>query len=266
VRRLSALELPARLAAALTAPAVRAWLDAALDLVFPALCPVCDAALGSGRRDPLCGGCWDSIRRLDPPLCARCGRPAGLDIGDPAAPIGDGAPTCSACAVDPPPFQWARAAAEYAGPLREALHALKFRGRVALARPLGVLLLEQCGPARPARLDAVVPVPLAPARERERGFNQATLLAERVARAWDAPLRPRWLVRHRATSPQSDLGADERRANVRGAFAAAPAVAGRHVVVVDDVLTTGATVAECARTLHGAGAAEVGVLSVARVL
>jgi ComF family protein len=265
VRGLSALELPARLAAPLTAPAVRAWLDAALDLVFPALCPVCDAVLGPGRRDPLCGGCWDSIRRLVPPLCARCGRPGIAAVGDAASAM-DGEPTCPACAVDPPPFHWARAAAEYAGPLREALHALKFRGTVALARPLAALLLEQCAPARPARLDAVVPVPLAPARERERGFNQATLLAERVARAWRAPLRARWLARRRATAPQSDLGAEERRANVRAAFVAAPAVAGLHVVVVDDVLTTGATAAECARALRAAGAAEVGVLSVARVL
>ena len=267
MHELPALELAARLAAPLTAPAVRAWVDAALDLIFPALCPVCDVPLGAGRRDPLCGGCWSGIGRIGPPLCTRCGRPDVPDVGeDPAAGDAVAAPECAACALDPPPFHWARAAAVYEGPLREALHALKFRGKVALARPLAVLLLEQCAPARPARLDAVIPVPLAPARERERGFNQATLLAGRVARAWGAPLRSGWLVRRRATAPQSDLGAEERHANVRGAFAAASAVAGRHVVIVDDVLTTGATAAECARALLAQRAAGVGVVSVARVL
>lgn len=255
---MSSLEHAARVTPSLTV-AVRPWLNAALDLVFPALCPVCDTTLGAGRRDPLCGGCWDAVRRLPPPVCSRCGRP-GLDAGP------DRAEPCPACALDPPPFHWARAAAEYAGSVREALHALKFRGRVALARPLATLVLEQCAAARPRSVDAVVPVPLAPDRERERGFNQAALLAAPVARAWAAPLRPRWLARRRETAPQSDLGADERRANVRGAFGAAPAVAGRHVVVVDDVVTTGATVAECARALLAEGAASVGVLSVARVL
>lgn len=261
---MSSLEHAARLATSLTAASVRAWVHAGLDLVFPALCPVCDATLGPGRRDPLCGGCWDGVRRLAPPLCTRCGRPGvpGVYAGEePAAPR-----ECAACSVDPPPFHWARAAAEYAGPLREALQALKFRGKVAVARPLAALVLEQCAAARPARLDAVVPVPLAPAREHERGFNQAALLAVPVARAWAAPLRPRWLARRRDTAPQSDLGADERRANVRGAFVAAPAVAGRHVVVIDDVVTTGATAAECARALLAERAASVGVVSVARVL
>jgi ComF family protein len=244
---------------------VRAWLDAALDLVFPALCPVCDAPLGPGRRDPLCGACWTAVRRLEPPLCARCGRPLAPDVPE-AMPDGGARPTtCATCAVDPPPFHWARAAAEYAGPLREALHALKYRGKVALARPLSALLLEQCAPARPVRLDAVVPVPLARDRERERGFNQAALLAERVARAWGAPCRPGWLVRRRATAPQSELTAEARRANVRAAFRASAAVGGRHVVLVDDVLTTGATAAECARALLAERAASVGVVSVARV-
>jgi ComF family protein len=274
---------------------VRAWAVAALDLLFPALCPVCRATLGQGRRDPLCGVCWESIERITPPWCDRCGLPFGrfgdsgssdmvggddlLDLTwgpetGPQAPQRDAlvaaAPDrsglCGACMVDPPVFDWARSAAIYSGAVREAIHAFKFNGKTALARPLAALMLEGCAAGLPADVTAVVPVPLARARERERGYNQAALLAERITDGRGVPLQARWLARLRDTPAQSDLTAAERRANVRHAFGASPAVRGEHVVLVDDVLTTGATVAECARVLRAAGAAAVGVLTVARVL
>jgi ComF family protein len=235
------------------------WALAALDLVFPALCPVCGASLGEGRRDPLCGGCWRAIPRIAPPWCERCGAPQGVA---PAPPV---PVTCGPCRAEPPGWDWARAGAEYQGVVRDAIHALKFEGRRALARPLAALVLEQAGGQGDPAGAVLVPVPLGHARERERGFNQAALVAERLAAGLRLPVRPGWLARVRATAPQSDLGAAERRANVRGAFAAAPAVAGRSVIVVDDVLTTGATAAECTRALRAAGAARVGVLAVARV-
>jgi ComF family protein len=234
---------------------MRAWALAALDLVFPALCPVCGATLAEGRLDPLCGACWSAIPRLGPPCCERCGVP--LPGGGPRA--------CGGCVADPPAWDWARAAAEYAGVVREAIHAFKFEGRRTLARPLATLLLAQWGDRLAAGVGGLVPVPLTSAREQERGYNQAALLAEEVAARVALRVRPRWLARVRATLPQSDLGAAERCANVRGAFAADPAAAGQHVVVVDDVLTTGATAAECARALREVGAAQVGVLTVARV-
>jgi ComF family protein len=235
------------------------WTAAALDLLFPARCPVCEHTLGERRRDPLCGTCWGSIARLAPPWCGRCGAPG-------AGPAAAAPALCPSCAAEPPSYDWARAAASYEGTLREALHAFKFRGKRALARPLAALVLEQCGAQLPVGVQALLPVPLARARERERGFNQAALLAEHLGHALGVPVRLRWLVRTRATPPQTELGAEERRANVRDAFAARAGVAGRHVLVIDDVLTTGATAAACATALRGAGARRVGVLTVARVV
>jgi ComF family protein len=240
---------------------MREWAVAALDLVFPARCPVCEAALGAGRRDPLCGACWDALERIEPPLCDTC----GLPFPTLAESHADPAQLCGACAKSAPAFDWARAGGVYAGPLREAVQRLKFARKPALARPLADLVLEQWAASLPP-VDVLVPVPLARARERQRGFNQATLLAERMARGLGARLTSRWLARGRDTVPQTDLDIAERRANVRGAFVASTAVAGLAVVVVDDVLTTGATASECARVLRAAGARTVGVLTVARVL
>jgi ComF family protein len=153
--------------------------------------------------------------------------------------------------------------------MREALHAFKFRGRRALAAPLGDLLVEAMGGRLPAGVPALlVPVPLHPRRERERGFNQASLLARRVGRAWRVPVRDDVLVRAVATPSQTELDAAARRANVREAFRLrrADLIAGRHVLLVDDILTTGATLSECARCLREGGAATVGALTVARVV
>lgn len=150
--------------------------------------------------------------------------------------------------------------------MRDALHALKYRGRVALADPLGQALAEVVreDPILSAA-DALVPVPLHPRREAERGFNQSEELAKVVARQTGIPLL-RTLVRVRPTAPQVGLPEVERRGNVRGAFAVRGPVRALRVLLVDDVITTGSTLAECARTIRGAGGEVVGAVTVAMAL
>ncbi len=235
----------------------RPWVTAALDLVFPPLCPVCDRMLGTGRRDPLCGACWEGLERLAPPWCRCCGAPLGVEG------------LCGACRIRRPRFAYARATLLYGDLVREAIHAFKFGGRRGLAYPLGDLLAGLGLSALPgAAPDVLVPVPLHPRRARERGYNQALLLARRLGRAWGVPVAADALLRAVPTLPQADLDAAARRRNVRGAFVVCrpEVIAGRHVVLVDDVLTTGATAGECAGNLYRAGAAAVGVLTVARAL
>ena len=264
------LEQPPGLAPPRPSPTVwRQWLTAALDLVFPPFCPVCAQRLGSARRDPLCGDCWAGLERVSTPGCAVCGL-AFVGFAGPSEPTGGAAATgrgtCGACRRRRPAFAYARAAAHYGDHARGALHAFKFGGRRALAAPLGDLLAE-LGPALPLpAVDLMVPVPLHPRRERERGFNQSWLLARRVAAAWGITAREDVLTRRVATAPQTALGAEARQANVAGAFRVRrpELVAGRHVLLVDDIMTTGATAGACARALREAGAATVGVVTVAR--
>ena len=206
--------------------------------------------------------------RTAPALPQSADSPFGAAAGSADNLDGPG-PVCAACPERARGLDYVRAAARYDGVTREALHAFKFRGRRALATPLGDLLVETATGRLPAGPpDVLLPVPLHPRRERERGFNQAALLARALGRAWSRPVREDVLVRTVATASQTELDATARRANVRNAFRIRrPAlVAGRHVALVDDVFTTGATLSECARCLREAGAARVGALTLARVV
>ena len=266
---MSSLEQPPALAPPRPPPpGWRQWLTAAVDLVFPPFCPICAERLGPGRRDPLCGRCWEGLERITAPGCVRCGLPFGEFAGDARSAGGTdrSGGICGACRHQQPAFAYARAAAHYGDHAREALHAFKFGGRRALAAPLGDLLAELGSTLPLEAMDVIVPVPLHPRRERERGFNQSWLLARRVAAAWRVTARAEVLTRRVATAPQTALGADARRINVGGAFRVRrpELVAGRHVVLVDDIMTTGATAGACARSLRDAGAAIVGVVTVAR--
>jgi ComF family protein len=221
---------------------------ALLDLLYPPRCAACRELLESSAEEPFCPVCREAVDPV-PPGCARCGLP-GPD------------PVCGACLADPPAFATCRGGGLFGGPLADAIHGLKYGDRPALARPLGAWLAARAGWPAGA---AAVAVPLGRRRRLARGYDQAQLLARAAARARGAPFLPAALRRARETAPQVGKTRPERLRNVRGAFGADPAlVRGRDLVLLDDVVTTGATADACARALLTAGARSVHVLALAR--
>ncbi|GAB4558827.1 MAG: hypothetical protein Kow0047_04290 [Anaerolineae bacterium] len=172
---------------------------------------------------------------------------------------------CSICRHSPPPLTAIRSATEFQDPIREAIHRLKYRGCRDLAMPLAQLMYDRWPPDW-GDVDLLAPVPLHPDRERARGYNQAALLARELANRLAVPLATHLLERVRATRPQVELSAQERRENVRGAFIVPrPEEArGAVVVLIDDVATTAATLSACADALWAAGVADVRAFTLAR--
>lgn len=230
------------------APVIRRLGRAALDLVFPPRCAVC-AREGAF----LCDGCVAALAPAEPPRCPRCWQP-----GPDASP-------CLDCRLQPPAFDGLRAAFVYQGPARELIHALKYRGITALAGPMAALLAERMRQHR-LEADLLVPVPLSARRRRARGYNQAEALARALAKEGGWPFLATAVIRVRHGPPQTrSADAEERRRNVTGAFLCRePAVAGKRVLLLDDVTTTGATLSSCAASLKDAGAASVWGLAFAR--
>lgn len=225
--------------------------------MLPPRCPACGVIVdGDGR---FCAGCWSGLGFLGPPRCDQCGDPFSHDRGPGAL--------CGLCLAEPPPWRHARAALRYDGAARAALLRFKLADREHLAAMMVPHMLR-AGAGLLAPGVVLVPVPLHRWRLWRRGFNQAALLARGLARASGAALAVDALERVRATRPSVGLGVAARAKNVRGAFRVRDKalIAGRPVVLVDDVLTSGATASACARTLLRGGAATVDVLTFARVL
>lgn len=233
-------------------------LSAVMDLVYPRCCVTCGHRVGEGSRH-ICWDCAAGFHLVEEPYCSRCGDPVDGRV--------ENVFLCSACRRHPPHFDLARSALRYRGGLRRAIHAFKY-SRVCCLSGDFTRWLAACYRMHYAgvRVDAVACVPLHGRRQRDRTYNQAGLLARDLARELRVPYAARCLRRVRPTESQTHLNARQRRANVRGAFFVGDAgwVEGRRWLLVDDIMTTGATVNECARVLKRAGAASVHVLTVAR--
>jgi len=238
---------------------LRGALRLALDMALPPLCPSCREPLGDGIG--LCASCWSKLSFIEPPYCARLGIPFLYDPGP-------GLLSMEAIA-NPPAYDRARAAVRYDDVARALVHRFKYGDRLDLA-PLMGRWMARAGGELLANADALIPVPLHWRRLWARRFNQSAALAGAIGQASGVPVLHSALKRVRATAQQVGLSKPQRAENVQGAFSV-PAgekglVAGRRLVLIDDVLTSGATVDSCARALLRAGAAHVDVLAFARVV
>ena len=213
----------------------------------------CFLCRGAARASLLCDGCAADLPELTGPRCPRCALPAPEDG------------PCGRCLANPPQFDGTVAALAYAFPADVLIHALKFRGELALAALLAERLAARLVALAPGA-ECLVPVPLAPERLRARGYNQSLEIARHVSRAAHVPLAVELCHRVRDTPAQTDLPWAERARNVRGAFASPGSLAGARVAVLDDVMTTGATLDAVAAALKQAGAASVVNWIVARTL
>lgn len=230
---------------------------AVADFLLPPRCPACACRLM--EHGALCGACWAKLTMIARPFCCRCGLAFDVDAGSDAI--------CGACIQTPPDFDWARAVVEYDGLARDLVLKLKHGAGGGVVPLLGGLMAASLPSEK--QTDLLVPIPLHRRRLLKRRFNQSLLLASVVARKTGLVADPFVLERIRPTPSQGKLGRKDRDKNVRGAFQVRlqqkTPIAGKRILLIDDVLTTGATASACARELKKAGASEVGVLVFARV-
>ncbi len=238
---------------------LKTCLNAALHFLYPELCQLCKNERASADQGFVCEKCRSKVRFIQPPFCDRCGLPY------------EGAITtqfeCGQCREIDPWFATARSAVQAKNPVLEIIHKYKYNRALWFETILADFLVERARPElAKEKWDFIVPVPLHPTKQREREFNQAERLGARLSRATGIPMNARMVKRVVATKTQTLLSRAERLANVRRAFALPDGtkLPGRQIVLVDDVLTTGATTSACARVLREAGAAKVCVWTVAR--
>jgi ComF family protein len=231
----------------------------ALDLVLPPACPGCRSVLVDS--DALCPRCWAEMRFIEPPVCPIYGTPFAYEMGEGIV--------SAAALADPPPFRRARSAAIYGDVVRRLVHQLKYHDRPDLAQVLA-MSMRRAGRDLLREASVIVPIPLHYWRLWQRRFNQAAVLALRLSEATGVPCDPLALQRIKPTPRQVGLTAVQREENVRGAFRVPPEmrarIAGRPVLLVDDVYTSGATAKAATRALLRGGAASVDVLTFARVI
>lgn len=233
---------------------LKAILRPALDYALPPRCPGCGVIVGEDFA--FCLSCWSGMAFLGDPCCARCGVPFAHDMGAGAE--------CAACMADPPPWDSARAVLAYGDVARTVALRLKYGRRIGMARLIARQMVRHVG----AGEALVVPVPLHRWRLWQRGFNQSALIADHLGRLTGWPVEKLALTRVKRTAPLRGMNPKQRAKMVRGAFALAAdhPFAGRRILLIDDVHTSGATAAACARALKAGGAAEVRLLCWARVL
>ena len=221
-----------------------------INVIYPSICPSCGSETDNFLCSPFCNNCWSKIKKYSGPSCRVCSTPFESEFSY----------ICSDCLKRPPAFSVAMSFGIYDNILAAAISRFKFFGIRRLHKPLGKFLLEFEMPA----IDAIVPVPLSLKALRERGFNQAFLLSKIVSDHSRVPMIINGLVKERDTHAQIGLSAKERAANLRGAFSTTRDFTAMKLMLIDDVMTTGATANECSKQLLKAGAKEVIVMTLAR--
>ncbi|MEI7535187.1 MAG: ComF family protein [Verrucomicrobiae bacterium] len=236
-------------------------LAASLNLLYPPVCQLCQSQRAEARDGFVCGKCWTHIRFIRAPFCERCGLPFEGNLTTNFV--------CTNCNELELYFTSARSAVVAKSIVLEVIHRFKYSHAIWFQAFLAGLLIREAAPVLAnGKWDYLIPVPLHPLKLREREFNQAALLAQPLSRATKIPMNEKILQRVNPTATQTLLTRDERAANMKNAFVVRPGIQldGKRIIVVDDVFTTGATTNACARALRAAGAAEVGVWTVARGL
>jgi competence protein ComFC len=221
-----------------------------LNILYPSQCPACGNPSDAFHYSPICSSCWSTIKRFAGPSCAICALPC----------VSEYVTVCGQCMKKKPPFSKAIFYGIYDGVLAEAISQMKFYGLKRLSKPLGTLLLNCELPV----IDGILPVPLSVKGLRERGFNQSLLMAKVLSKNLQVPLFMDILSKKKETLPQIGLSKKERSTNLKKAFEVKGDIKGLRLLLIDDVMTTGATVTECSKVLMNAGAQEVIVLTLAR--
>ncbi len=236
--------------------ALRAMFETAIVFLYPSSCRVCEDFLGAALMPYICADCWQDVQYLEPPWCDICGTPDVKGL-------------CDACATSPPRYGQLRTVALYQTTLQQAIHLFKFEKKKVFARHL-IQLINAHIPVDCdiATYDFILPIPIHKKRLRERGFNQAMLLADGIAKAAGVRVLTDALVRKRHTVAQSSLDREARQQNIVGAFEIRnpKVIRGKRLLVIDDVFTTGATIREAVNELWTVDPAEVDVLTLARTL